>query len=275
MSSHVQIIGHRGARGLYPENTIDGFINTVKIGIHTLELDVVISKDEQVVVSHEPWMHYRFCTEPDGQRVKMRSQHNIYQMNYEEVKRFDCGMRINPEFPRQLPFPACKPLLGDVIAAVEKLTKENNLPAVEYIIEIKSHEETDGLFHPAPQQFVNLVSNEIARYNIDDRIVIKSFDVRPMQELKLLGSPARLGLLVANTGSVKRNIDRLGFVPYTYNPSYALAKPKVIEDAHALGMKVMVWTVNEAEFISRMIDSAVDGIITDYPDLALQIMQQR
>lgn len=275
MDLPVQVIGHRGARGLFPENTIDGFIRSVKLGVYTLELDVVISKDDKVVVSHEPWMHYRFCTEPDGQRVKMRSQHNIYQMNYEDVKRFDCGQRINPEFPRQAPFPAYKPLLGEVIDEVERFTIENHLPPVEYIIEIKSNERTDGLFHPSPEQFATLVWNEIASFGIAERIVIKSFDVRPMQELKLLGASARLGLLVANTGSVKRNIQKLGFVPYTYNPSYALARPKVIEEARAMGMKVMVWTVNDAEFITRMIDSGVDGIITDYPDLALEILRSR
>lgn len=268
VNSNIEIIGHRGARGLFPENTVEGFINTVKLGVRMLELDVVISKDSQVVVSHEPWMHYKFCSEPGGQKVRMRSQHNLYQMDYAEIKKYDCGKRGHGQFPRQQPAPAHKPLLKETIEEVENYTKANHLSPVEYIIEIKSHDRTDDLFHPQPTHYAKLVNKELQRLGINERIIVKSFDVRPLQELHKLDPSLRIGLLVANMGSVKKNVDRLGFIPYTYNPSHRIAKQKTIDEAHGLGMKVMVWTVNEINEMHRMRSIGADGIITDYPDIA-------
>lgn len=275
VSTRTEIIGHRGARGLFPENTVEGFINTVKLGVRSLELDVVISKDSQVVVSHEPWMHYKFCTEPDGSRVKMKAQHNIYKMNYAEVKKYDCGKRGHRDFPRQQPAPAHKPLLSETIAAIEAYAKENNIPPVEYIVEIKSHDKTDGIFHPHPQPYAQLVHDELKKLNINERIIVKSFDVRPLQELHRIDPGIRIGLLVANLASVEKNVKKLGFTPYTYNPSHRIVRPKTVEQAHRMGMKVMVWTVNTGEEISRAAGLGVDGIITDYPDVALKVLGNR
>jgi glycerophosphoryl diester phosphodiesterase len=274
MSDNIQVIGHRGARGLFPENTIEGFINTIKLGVRVLELDVVISQDGKVVVSHEPWMHYKFCTEPNGSKVRMRNQHNLFRMDYEEIRKFDCGKRANGEFPRQQPAPAFKPLLREAVEAIEDYTKANGLPAIEYIIEIKSNERTDDLFHPRPAAFAQLVHAELKVLGINERIVVKSFDVRPLQEIRKLEPGLRIGLLVANMGSVKKNVDRLGFTPYTYNPSHRIAKRKTVEEAHNMGMKVMVWTVNHPSEIREMLAIGVDGIITDYPDIAFGVMKE-
>lgn len=273
VNRNVEVIGHRGARGLFPENTVDGLINTVKLGVRVIELDVVISKDSQVVLSHEPWMHYKFCTEPTGERVKMRSQHNIFKMNYSVIRQYDCGKRGHKDFPTQKPAPAHKPLLSETIEAVEAFTKANNIPPVEYIVEIKSHEKTDNLFHPVPAQYARLLYDELKKFGIDERLVVKSFDVRPLQEFHKLAPGIRIGLLVANLGSVKKNVDRLGFVPYTYNPSHKLVKPKTTEEAHRMGMKVMVWTVNDPEEMKKLAELGVDGIITDYPDVAFSALK--
>lgn len=268
MEHQIEIIGHRGARGLFPENTIDGFINTIKLGVRTLELDVVISKDNQVVVSHEPWMHYKFCTEPNGQKVKMRSLHNLYKMDYAEIKKYDCGKRGHGEFPKQRPSPAYKPLLVETIRAIENYSRTNGFAGIEYIIEIKSHDKTDNLFHPPPPLYAKLVNDELQKLAINERLVVKSFDVRPLQEMRQLDPSLRIGLLVANMGSVKKNLDRLGFTPYTYNPSHRIAKQKNVDEAHQMGMKVMAWTVNDISEMQRMRAIGVDGIITDYPDVA-------
>jgi glycerophosphoryl diester phosphodiesterase len=274
VNDHTQVIGHRGARGLFPENTIDGFINTVKLGIRVLELDVVITNDSQVVVSHEPWMHHKFCSEPGGARVKMKQQHNIYKMDLAQVKQFDCGKRGNRDFPGQQPSPSHKPLLDEVFTAVDDFTRQNELQPVEYIVEIKSNELTDELFHPGPARYAQLVHQALQKANINERIIVKSFDVRPLQELHKLDPSLRIGLLIANTGSVERNISKLGFVPYTYNPSHRLVKEKIVKDAHRKGMKVMVWTVNDAEEMKTLSAMGVDGIITDYPDVALKVLNK-
>lgn len=273
VSNTVEIIGHRGARGLFPENTVDGFINTVKMGVRTLELDVVISADSQVVVSHEPWMNYKICSEPGGARVKMREQHNIYKMDYARVKEYDCGKRGNRDFPQQQPAPAHKPLLTEVIGEVDAYTKQHGLSLTEYIVEIKSHDRTDDLFHPQPARYAQLINDVLKKMNINERIVVKSFDIRPLHELHRLDPSLRIGLLVANLASVEKNVKKLGFIPYTYNPSYRIVKDKTVKTAHHMGMKVMVWTVNDPEEMKLLASMGVDGIITDYPDIALDLFQ--
>jgi glycerophosphoryl diester phosphodiesterase len=274
LNTHPEIIGHRGARGLFPENTVDGFVNTVKLGVRSLELDVVISKDEQVVVSHEPWMHYKFCSEPDGSRVRMKSQHNLYKLDYSEIRKFDCGKRGHKDFPTQQPAPAHKPLLSEVITALEQLTMNDSIP-IEYIIEIKSHDKTDNLFHPQPARYAQLLYNELKKFGINEKIIVKSFDVRPLQEMHKLDPSLRIGLLVANLASVENNVKKLGFTPYTYNPGHRIVKAKTVEQAHRMGMKVMVWTVNTEEEIRAIAALGVDGIITDYPDVAFKVLKDK
>ena len=159
VQKNINIHGHRGARGLFPENTVAAFIEAVKMGVDTLELDVVISADNKVVVSHEPWMNELFCTKPDGTPVEKNAgqKYNLHKMTYAEIKSFDCGKRTNPGFPQQKAIPSYKPLLREVIEEVETFTKENKLPPVKYNIEIKSEQKDDGIFNPLPEIFVNLV----------------------------------------------------------------------------------------------------------------------
>src|ERR1035437_841267 len=176
----VDIQGHRGARGYYPENTITAFIEAVKLGVNTLELDVVISKDLQVVVSHEAWMNAIFCTRPDGIEVEKNSKekYNLYRMPFSEIAKYDCGKRGNAEFPLQEAVPEHKPLLTEVVTKVDAYTKANKLPQVKYTIEIKTEEgEKDGVFNPNPKTFVSLVYNEIKKQNCIAYATLQSFDV--------------------------------------------------------------------------------------------------
>ncbi|MFN7188669.1 MAG: glycerophosphodiester phosphodiesterase family protein, partial [Cyclobacteriaceae bacterium] len=131
--------GHRGARGLKPENTIPAFLAALDYGVTTLELDLAITKDKKVIVSHEPWMSAAICTQPDGQPIEAKTEmtFNIYQMTYDEVKQFDCGSKGNARFPEQEKMAVHKPLLRDVIAAVEDHIKSFSRYEVDYNIEIK------------------------------------------------------------------------------------------------------------------------------------------
>src|SRR6185436_12863608 len=109
--------GHRGCRGLFPENTIPAMKNALDLGVTTLEMDAVITKDKQVVLSHEPWFGEEITTKPDGTYMGNREERkfNIYWMTYEDVKTFDVGMKPHPRFPRQKKMKVVKPLLTDVI----------------------------------------------------------------------------------------------------------------------------------------------------------------
>jgi len=273
---HIKLYGHRGARALFPENTLIGFIEAVKAGVHALEMDVVISGDGLVVVSHEPWMNPVFCTRPDGKSVEKNSEdkYNLFEMDYEEIRTFDCGKKINPEFPLQKSFSEHKPLLGEVITAVEEYTKTNELPATDYLIEIKSEEGHDGIFNPPPLQFVQLVLNEINKFNIPKRIILQSFDARILNEIHRVSSQLKTGLLVENNDSATVNLKRLVFTPTMYNPDFNLVTPELVRELHDQEIQIIPWTVNDAAEMKKIIGFGVDGIITDDPKTAITVLNK-
>lgn len=273
----VDIQGHRGARGYYPENTITAFIEAVKLGVTILELDVVISKDLQVVVSHEAWMNDVFCTRPDGIEVEKNSKekYNLYKMPFSEIAKYDCGKRGNPEFPLQEAAPECKPLLSEVVTKVDGYTKERKLLPVKFNIEIKTEDgEKDGVFNPDPKTFVNLVYNEIKKQNIIERTNLQSFDVRILQEIKKKDSTIKTALLVENEDGLEINLKRLGFIPNIYSPDFMLVDEELVKNVKEKNMKLIPWTVNEVKDIKKMIALGVNGVITDYPDRAIDLIRK-
>ncbi len=270
INKKTEIIGHRGFRGQFPENTITGFKEAVKLGIDAIELDVVISNDSQVVVSHEPWFNYKTCTEPNAEPVKKHQQHNLNKLSYDEIKQYDCGRRGNNKFPEQAKIPEYKPLLIEVIKEIESYTKQNRLAPIFYLIEIKCGKKGDNKWHPMPDIIAKLVFKVIQSFNINERIMIQSFDVRSLQAIHKINDSLKIGLLIGNIGSVNHNIKKLGFIPYTYNPLLKLTKAKTIQNAHNKGCKLFIWTVNSEKKMKRLINMGADGLITDYPNIAIK-----
>ena len=276
-TGNIEIHGHRGARGYFPENTVTSFIEAIKMGVNILELDVVISKDLQVVVSHEAWMNDIFCTKPDGTEVEenSREKYNLFTMDYSEILKYDCGKRGNTAFPLQEAIAEHKPLLSEVIKALNTFTGENKLPPVKFNIEIKTEEgEKDGVFNPDPKTFVNLVYKEISKQHILKRCNLQSFDVRILQEIKKKDKEIEIAFLVENKDGFESNLKRLGFVPDTYSPEYILVDEELVKWVQERNMKLIPWTVNETKDIKRMIDLGVDGIISDYPDRVLDLIRK-
>jgi len=270
----IDIQGHRGARGLYPENTITAFTEAVREGANTLEMDVVVSKDLRIVVSHEPWMNETFCSKPNGEPVEKntREKYNLFKMNYAEISAFDCGRRGNPEFPLQRAIPEHKPLLSEVIEKVDLYTKENDLVPVNFNIEIKCEPGSDGIFHPDPETFVDLLFDEIKKHDSADRIYLQSFDVRILQEVKKKDPKMKLALLIENKETPEQNLKRLGFNPEIYSPDFSLVNPELVKDLHAKNIQIIPWTVNEVNDMKKLLEMEVDGIITDYPNRAVKVV---
>lgn len=266
----IDIQGHRGARGLYPENTIPAFIAALNYGVTTLELDLTITKDKQIVVSHEPWMAASICLDNQGQPILETEERkfNIYQMTYEQVKAFDCGSIGNKRFPEQQKMAVHKPLLLDVIKAAEKHIKDFSLYEVDYNIEIKSLPAGDNLFHPTPEEFSDLVFNLVDQYLPWERVVIQSFDFRVLRYWKQKYPEVRLAALIENNRSVDTNLKDLGFTPHIYSPYYKLIDETTVRSVQQNKMKIIPWTVNEIDDLKRLAEWRVDGIITDYPDRA-------
>ncbi len=270
----TSIYGHRGARGLYPENTIESFLYAAGLGLAGIELDLVISKDDKVVVSHEPWMNPKTCTKPNNSNVSFLRRKNLYRMNYEDIKKYDCGLRGNPYFPEQKKMPAYKPLLTEVIEKVESFVKQNALPLPVYVIEIKSMWITDDEMHPLPVEFVRLVLAELLPFNINNRILIQSFDMRPLNILNENNPGFMLGMLVSSPRFIKRRMKSLTFIPDTCGTHYKLTSEKWVKKIHDLGMKSLVWTENEKPDMLNHLKMGVDGIITDYPDRAIEALKE-
>lgn len=264
------IQGHRGARGMKPENTIPAFLYALDSGVTTLELDLAITKDKQVIVSHEPWMSASICLNPEGQPVNTKEERkfNIYKMTYAEVVQWDCGSKGNEKFPLQEKMKVSKPLLVDVILAVENHIKNYTRYEVDYNIEIKSLPESDDKFHPKPGEFSDLVYALLDQYLPMDRVVIQSFDFRVLKYWHEKYPEVRLAALVENKKTVDENLAALGFSPSIYSPYYKLLTAADIRNLHSKKVRVIPWTVNEEKDMLILKGMNVDGFITDYPNVA-------
>ena len=182
--NEFDLLGHRGYRGLYPENSTIGFLKSLHVGVNTIELDVVISKDKQVVVSHEPWISKNICIDQNGNRIiNDKEDFNIYSMEYNDIKKFDCGIIGNDKFPNQKKISVFKPTLNHIIKTVENYIKEKKYKTVNYNIEIKSSDKTDLIFHPDVKEFSDLVVNVIKNKKILERTTVQSFDFRVLKYL--------------------------------------------------------------------------------------------
>lgn len=263
--------GHRGARGLFPENSIEGFLTAVELQVNTLEMDVVISKDDKVVVSHDPWVSSIICWDRNDKPVSEGKELRIYGMSYDELTNYNCGSQPLPDFPQQIKIPTFKPLLSEVITEVEASAAALEVSPVYYNIEIKSTPEGDGIFHPAPQKYCELVLEVIRKGNILDRTIIQSFDVRALQAMKELEPSIPLALLIEESADFEENLEKLGFTPEIYSPNFHLVNKDLVKACHEKNIKLIPWTVNEEEDMVNLLELGVDGIITDYPDVALTL----
>jgi glycerophosphoryl diester phosphodiesterase len=273
-NENFDIQGHRGCRGLLPENTIPAFLKAIDIGVTTLELDVVISKDKQVVVSHEPYLNPLICTGLEGENFEDAKKYNLYEMTYADISRCDCGSKGNPKYPEQQKMNVNKPLLFEVIDTVEKYLKDKGLPSIKYNIETKSEAKTDNIAHPAPAEFVKLLYEVLSQKGILERTTIQSFDIRTLQEIKKFDEKISLALLVAEKPYFEENIKELGFKPAIYSPYYVLVTDVLVAYCKKENIKLIPWTINDYEVMLTLKKQGVDGIITDYPDRAMKLISQ-
>lgn len=269
-----EIQGNRGARGLMPENTIPGMIKALENGATTLKLEVVISKDKQVVVSQEPYFNHVISLSPNGEEITLKNQKkfNIYKMDYDEVKQFDVGSKPNPRFPQQEKFRVEKPLLNDLIDKVEFFTsKRKKLGKPHYNIETKLIRKGDGEFQPSPAEYVELIMEIVKSKKLENRVTIHSFDIRSLQYLheKYPNIPTSLG--IDEKEDFENNIKALGFNPTIYSPYLPLVGKGLVDKCHAAGIKIIPWTVNTLKEINYVKNLGVDGIVTDYPNLMAEV----
>jgi len=263
--------GHRGCRGLMPENTIPAMMKALELGVTTLEMDAVITKDKQVILSHEPFFNHEITTGPDGKDVTEQEERNlnIYHMTYAQTQTYDVGLKPHPRFPNQRRLKATKPLLKEVIDNVEAYHKLKGGQPVFYNIETKSNPATDNQYHPAPEEYVNTLMKVVNSARITDRVIIQSFDFRTLQVMHKRYPLVKTAALIEEDDKkpLEDQLKILGFFPTIYSPAYSLVTKELVDKCHERQIRVIPWTVNDKAAIEQMKAAGVDGIITDYPDL--------
>ncbi len=276
MTEYVDVQAHRGGAGLMPENTIEAMKHALDMGVNTLELDLQVSADGQVVVSHDPYFHHRYAIRPDGSLVREGDpKEYIYNMPYSEIAKYDVGSRPSERWPEQADVKTVKPLAGDLIDFVENYTKEKGYSPVRYNIEIKSLDAAgEGQNWPTYDAFVSICCKFLHSKHLGDRLVVQSFDVRALNYMHEKYPEFYVSYLVdEDAPDFEEYMKKLTFTPQWLSPHHSLADEALVQKCREKGMKIVPWTVDEPEDIKRILDLGVDAIISNYPDRVL--MQTR
>lgn len=267
----LEVVGHRGHVSRYPENTVEGFLSAVSIGVDALEMDLVVSADKEVVISHEPFMAARIVRSPEGKRISRAKQkdYNLYQMTYDSIKSFSVGEIKRDKFSKQRRIPAYKPLLSEIFEKIEGYRKEKDLDPVVYYLEVKSEPQDYGVYQPYPEELADLIMKIVKTHELQDAVIVKSFDAEFLNTLKKYHPEVKTSFLIYKT-PWQEKLRNLDFKPEVISPHYRqLRNKEQVEELQALGYKVIPWTVNSKRRIRKMINLGVDGIISDYPERVL------
>jgi glycerophosphoryl diester phosphodiesterase len=263
--------GHRGCRGLFPENTVPAMLYAMDLGVTTLEMDIVFTKDNKAILSHEPFFNHEITTKPDGGFIseKEEKKFNIYTMPYDSVVKYDVGLKIHPRFLQQKKMAVHKPLLSDVFAAVKEKMKTSKRPFPYFNIETKTLPFTDNMYHPKPEPFVDMLVQVIRANGMEKQVIIQSFDFRTLQYLHKTYPAFKTALLIEDTDKTgfEDQLKKIGFIPTIYSPAAVLVTEELVRACHEKGMQIIPWTVNDKAGIIRLKSLGVDGLISDYPDL--------
>lgn len=269
-----EIQGHRGARGLLPENTIPAFKKAIDLGVNTLEMDVVISKDRKVVVSHEPNFNPLITTKPDGNFFSNMSESNLFLMNYSEIEKYDVGLKGHSGFKEQQKIKAFKPLLADVIEEISRYSKSKGLKDIRYNIELKSLPEEYNITQPEVSEFCDLVLKVIGNKIAPKDLTLQSFDFNVLKYLeKNYKGMFSISVLIepAENNEIQHNLEKLGFKPDIWSPFFLKLNKEMVQELHKKSIRVIPWTVNIKEDMEKLMKMGCDGIITDYPNRAVNL----
>jgi glycerophosphoryl diester phosphodiesterase len=236
-----------------------------------MEMDLQMSKDNKIVVSHDAYFNSQFCLDPNGDTMSKKEGRSrlIYDMPYDSVREYDCGIKTNPAFPKQKDIHTVKPLLSVLLDSVEAYGKRKN-HVNHYNIEIKSKPSYDGKHYPNLSEYIDSAMAIIERKGIAPRTMIQSFDVRALRIIHEKWPKIEISYLVwgrDSTKSAQDYIDDLGFKPDVFSPNYHWCTPEGVADFHKKGVKVIPWTPDKLEEMQKLKDMGVDGEITDYPNL--------
>jgi glycerophosphoryl diester phosphodiesterase len=258
----ILVHGHRGARARLPENTLPAFEYAIDEGVDALEMDLAVTKDNVIVISHDPTLEAPVCTLA-GQKSAM-----IRQQTLADIGRWDCGAVQNPRFPNQRVVPGTRmPTLEDVFQLA-------GCGRFDYNIEIKSFPEHPE-YTPAPDEFARLVLEKIRKYKLEKRIILQSFDFRTLVAMRKVAPEIRISALTETDtrdfAAIAKEAGNAGIIA----PELSLVTTAKVAAAHAAGLQVVPWTANTPQEWGRLIEAKVDGIITDDPAELIGYLKKR
>ncbi len=264
---------HRGGAGLMPENTIAAMKNAIDLpNVTTLEMDLHVSKDKEVVVTHNPYFSSDYTTTPEGGYLTSAEGRSrlLYNMDYNIIAQYDVGLKPSSTFPQRQSIAAIIPRLADLIDEAEAYATSKG-KVMFYDMEIKSTVSGDNVDHPAPQEFSDLVVAVLTAKNLLHRTILHSFDVRPLQYINQQYPNIKLSYLLTSTNAPNylTRLQTLGFDPNYICVQYTAINAQMVATCNARNIKVLAWTVNSETHINQMKALGVAGIVTDYPNLNL------
>ncbi|MDC3133755.1 glycerophosphodiester phosphodiesterase family protein [Bacteroidota bacterium] len=252
--SEYKIFGHRGCRGLYPENTIVGFQKAIQMGVDGIEFDIVLNKNLQIIVSHEPYVDTSYCISNLNQDHSL----NIFEMSLDEIKKIDCGSKYIDRFPNQIKKKEQKPTYKEL---EKKLENYNG----DLLFEIKCHPDYVNKYFPDYLTYAKIIDDETKDSPLLKNIIFMSFDWKILNELYKINSGSKY-IFLSEKNDFMKDLDFLTFKPFALGLNYKIISKSIIDSAHDQNQLVYAWTVNSAETFKKLIEINADGIITDYPD---------
>ena len=252
--TNYKIYGHRGCRGLYPENTITGFEKAIELGVDGIEIDVVVNKDSQLIISHEPFIDTNYCIV-----LKSSSENlNIYKMNLDEIRKIDCGSKVLNRFPQQEKTVERKP-------SFKEFESHFNNYDGEILFEIKCEPKLIGKYYPEYKSYANFIYNETINSKLINNITFMSFDVNILNELHKRIPDSKYVLLLDSYNIEK--IESLNFKEVTLGINHEFLDLETIHIIKNKHYKIYAWTVNSKDKFEKLVAEGVEGIITDYPNI--------
>jgi len=257
----ILVHGHRGARARRPENTIPAFEYAIAQGVDALEMDMAVTKDGVIVISHDPILQAPICSGPRDSAV-------IHELTLSEVRQWDCGARQNPNFPEQQTMPGTRaPTLDEVF----DLAPDGSF---DYNIETKSFPEKPQ-YTPPPDEFARAVLKKIRAHRLEKRVILQSFDFRTLVAMRKLAPEIRLSALTEKDSRSFAAIAAEAGKAEIISPEFHLVTPEKVEAAHRAGLQVVPWTANTPQDWDKLIRAKVDAIITDDPAELIAYLKAR
>lgn len=262
VGKRIEVQGHRGCRGLRPENTMAGFRHAIELGVDVLELDLALSKDHVLLVTHDPEVNDQICVENQQQQLPSRSYKDL---TFAQVQSLDCGTRRHPKHAAQVTVP------GERIPRLEQvLDLLRDHPRLRLNIEIKTFPERPERTWP-PGRFAETLVPLLRRRRSLRRVTVQSFDPAALQAVARLDPGIALSALADRRGEMEPMLAATG--AKILSPRFTELRREDVTRFHARGVRVIPWTVNEPKQMQRLISWGVDGIITDRPDLLLKLLR--